>query len=115
MADRVRLLGKTGGYTDKSYRAMDATEPEAVDAETQARISKEAKQSQSQREVLHVAERTVQPLDKRIALAKAQAKFLGLNVHQHVRLCRLAIEGGRSREAVERRVEALERAVWPQQ
>lgn len=114
MRDEVRLLAKTGGYTDKPSRAMSPDEPEAVSREEQARITLAAAQQWPHLNALHEATRAADPLSVRLARAKAQAKSLRLDVHKQVRLVRLAIEGGRSAAHVERRVEALEARVWPE-
>lgn len=109
----VRLLGKTGGYTDNPARAMDLDEPEAVDAEAQRRITAEAVANWPGLNALQAGERQAAPLDRRIERCRAQAKHLRVDVHGELRLVRLAISGGRSRAHVERRVEALESRLWP--
>lgn len=114
MRDEVRLLGKTGGYTDKPSRAMSPDEPEAVSREEQAWISLAAARSWPHLNALQTAERESKPLSTRLASARAQAKSLRLDVHREIRLVRLAIESGRSYAHVERRVEALEARVWPE-
>lgn len=92
---------------------MDPEEPEAVDAETQRRITVAAAESWPSIRALQVEARESQSLGRRIERAKAQARHLGVDVHQPLRLCRLAIENGRSRAHVERRIEAVESLLWP--
>jgi hypothetical protein len=112
--DEVRLLGRSGGYTDDPARAVDPRdEPEAVDRETQARITLAAAESWPQLTALHEGVRAEASLDQRIARCKRQAKHIGVDVHQPLRLARLAIEGGRSYAHVERRIEAVETLLWP--
>ncbi len=112
MKDPVRLLGKTGGYTATPGRAL-REEPEAVSRADQARITADAARSWPHLNALQAAERATAPLDRRIARIKAQAKHLRVDVHGELRLVRLAVEGGRSRAHVERRVEAVEAKLWP--
>lgn len=50
---------------------------------------------------------------RRITFAKAQAKHAGVEIHQPLRLLRLTVERGRSDAAIEQRLRALERVVWP--
>lgn len=113
VSDEVRLLGKTGGYTDKPSRALDTAEPEAVSRDYQRQLSREAAESWPQLDALHTAERSAKPLDRRVADCKQQAKHLGVDVHQELRLIKLTLRSGRPREHVERRVEALEHRLWP--
>lgn len=114
MSDEVRLLGKTGGYTDKPSHALDRDEPEAVSRADQARITAEAAASWPHLNALHAGQRTAQPLDRRIARCKAQARHIGVDVRQELRLIGLTLGSGRSRATVERRVEVLEQRLWPQ-
>jgi hypothetical protein len=114
MRDEVRLLGKTGGYTDKPSRAMSQEEPEAVSREEQAWQTLQAARDWPHLNALSSATRAAKPLDVRIKDARSQARLVKTDVHKELRLCRLAIEGGRSYEHVERRVEALEARVWPE-
>lgn len=102
------MLAKNGGYTDKPSRAMDPAEPEAVPAEDQARISRQAAASWPHLTALHEATRASQPLDQRLSKCRAQAKHLGVDAHRELRLVKLAISSGRPREHVEQRIAALE-------
>lgn len=116
MDDELRLLGRTGGYTDKSTKAMRSggeLEPEAVDAETQRRITLAAAQNWPHLDALQRGERRAKPLHKRLEQAKAQAKHLRIDVHRPVQLIEFALKGGRSHAHVERRIEALEAKVFP--
>lgn len=113
MPDNVRLLGKTGGYTDKPSRAMDPAEPEAVRPDEQDRISAAAVADWPHLDALHTGARTAQPLAVRVARCKAQARHVGVDVHGELRLIRLGIQGGRSRAHVERRLTVLEERLWP--
>ena len=114
MKDEVRLLGRSGGYTSDPAKAVDPRqEPEAVDRETQRRISLDAARSWPHLTALHTGVRAADSLDRRLARCRAQAKHLGVDVHQPLRLARLAIEGGRSHAHVERRIEAIETLLWP--
>jgi hypothetical protein len=114
MRDEIRLLGRSGGYTSDPARAVDPREePEAVDRATQQRITLEAAESWPHLTALHEGSRASATLDRRLARCKAQAKHLGVDVHQPLRLARLALEGGRSYAHVERRIEALEGILWP--
>jgi len=114
MKDEVRLLGRSGGYTSDPARAVDPREePEAVDRETQRRITLEAARSWPHLSALQQGARAADSLDRRLARCKAQAKHLGVDIHQPLRLVRLAIEGGRSTAHVERRLEAVETLLWP--
>jgi hypothetical protein len=112
--DEVRLLGKAGGYTDSPGRAMDRDEPEAVSRQDQARITAEAVRNWPHLNALQTGARTAQPLDRRLARCVAQAKNLRVDVHGELRLVRLALQGGRSRAHVERRLEVLEGRLWPE-
>lgn len=112
MRDSVRLLGKTGGYTAEPSHAL-REEPEAVDRETQRRITLAAAESWPHLNALQQAERASAPLHRRIARAKAQARHAGVNVHNELRLVRLAIEGGRSYAHVDRRLSVVEERLWP--
>ena len=113
MRDEVRLLGKRGGYTDDPAKAMDRSEPEAVSREDQKRITAEAARDWPHLNVLHTAVREADPIDARLRRARAEAKSQRLDVHREERLVKLAIQGGRSRQHIERRVAALENRVWP--
>lgn len=113
VSDPIRLLGKTGGYTDKPSRAMDVTEPEAVRPEDQARISEAAAQSWPHLNALHEGVRAERPFGERIARCKAQARHIGVDVHGELRLLRLTLNSGRSRASIERRLEVLEGRLWP--
>jgi len=62
---------------------------------------------------LQAGARGAQPLNVRLARCKAQAKHLRVDVHQPLRLARLALENGRSYAHVERRIEAVEALLWP--
>ncbi len=112
MKDQVRLLGRTGGYTDEPERAL-REEPEAVDRETQRRITAAAAESWPHLSALHEATRRIDPLSTRLARAQAQAKHLRVDVHNELRLVRLAIESGRSYAHVERRLSVVEERLWP--
>jgi hypothetical protein len=113
MGERVRLLGKTGGYTTRRDRAMDPVEPEAVDAETQERITEAAARSWPGLRALQQGERSDRPLARRIQAAQQQARSSGVDVHPQLRLVRLAMEHGRPIEHIERRMEAVEARLWP--
>jgi hypothetical protein len=113
MTDPVRLLGKTSGYTERRDRAMDASEPEAVDAESQRRISEAAREGWPHLNALQTASRESRPLSARIRRIQSQARHLGVDVHPELRRVRLAMEGGRSPEHIERRVAAVEARLWP--
>lgn len=112
MRDPVRLLGKSGGYVDDPAKAL-REEPEAVDRATQSRITLEAARSWPHLTALHEGVRAADSFDRRLRRCKDQAKHLGIDVYQPLRLARLAIEGGRSHAHVERRIEALETLLWP--
>lgn len=114
MRDEIRLLGKTGGYTDRPSRAMDRDEPEAVDRATQKHITAEAAKSWPQMNALQHGTRAAAPLDRRVERCRSQARHLGVDVHGELRLVRLAIAGGRPLEHVERRIEVLEQRLWPE-
>lgn len=113
MKDAIRLLGRTGSYTDDPARAL-REEPEAVDRETQRRITLEAARSWPHLSALHEADRRSGSLSTRLARAQAQAKHLRVDVHSELRLVRLAIESGRSYAHVERRLSVVEERLWPQ-
>jgi hypothetical protein len=107
----VRLLGKTSGYTDNPARAMP-NEPEAVDRETQRRITLDAARNWPRLHTLQTEERREAPLHHRLQRVKSQARLAGIDVYQELRLTRLAIENGRPAAHVERRVQALEARVF---
>lgn len=107
MRDEVRLLGKRGGYTADPARALP-DEPEAVDRETQQRFTLDAARTWPHLHALQTGERRDAPLHHRIQRIKAQARLTGIDVHQELRLARLAIESRCSAAHVERRVQALE-------
>lgn len=111
--EEVRLLAKRGGYTDKPWRAMDPSEPEAVSKEEQERITLDAARNWPHLNALQRGARAADSLDTRLRKARAQAKHLRVDVHRELRLVRLAIASGRSYAHVERRIEALENRVWP--
>jgi hypothetical protein len=117
VSDEVRLLGKTGGYTEKPTHALRVTgevEPEAVDRQTQRRITAEAVRDWPHMNALQTASRESRPLHQRIANVKAQAKHARIDVYQPMRLLENAVMAGRSHAHVERRVEVLESLVFPQ-
>jgi len=111
MRDEVRLLGRSGGYTDDPARAMPR-EAEAVDKATQARITLESARSWPGLQALQRGERTQQPIARRVTRALAQAKLAGTDVHKEHRLVRLAMQAGRTEAHIERRVQALEARVF---
>lgn len=116
--DKVRLLGRTGGYTDKATKALSSgaePEPEAVDADTQKRISLAAARNWPHLNALQRGAREAKPLHVRLRNAKAQAKSLRIDVHRPVQLIEYAIRGGRSHAHVEQRIKALEATVFPDQ
>lgn len=113
MTDTVRLLGKTGGYTDKPSRAMDPAEPEAVAPSDLAKITAASAASWPHLNALQVGARAAAPISTRIERCRQQARHLGVDVHGELRLIRLTIANGRSAASVERRVEVLENRLWP--
>lgn len=112
MRDQVRLLGKRGGYTSNPARALPE-EPEAVDRETQQRFTLDAARNWPRLQALQTEERRETPLHHRLRRVQAQARLTGIDVHQELRLTRLAIENGRSAAHIERRVQVLEARVFP--
>jgi hypothetical protein len=64
--------------------------------------------------VLHAGDRAARPLAVRLAHAEAQARLKRINVVPELRLARLAMQSGRSAAHVERRLEVVERRVFPQ-
>lgn len=113
MKDRVRLLAKTNGYTDRIERAMDRDEPEAVDPDSLAEITARSAATWPGIRALQSGERSARPLARRIQDVKAQARATGIDVHPQMRLVRLAMESGRPIEHVERRLRAVENRLWP--
>ena len=114
--DPVRLLGRSGGTTSNPARALRdgaLVEPEAVPADVQDRYSNAAHRAQAQQRTLTRAALADAPLHVRIARCEARAKDLRIDVHQAVRLARLAVLNGRSLAHVSRRVEAIERLCFP--
>ena len=111
MRDPIRLLGRSSGYTSNPARALP-DEPEAVDRQTQQRLTLEAARNWPHLHALQTGERREAPLHRRIARVQAQARLTGINIYQEVRLARLAIEAGRSNAHIERRVQALENRVF---
>jgi hypothetical protein len=114
--DPVRLLGKTGGTTTDPARALrdgHRVEPEAVPADYQEQLTRAAHRDQQQARVARRIDRSQQDLARRITFAQQQAKHIGVDVHNAMRLLKLSIAAGRSEAAVLRRVEALERLVFP--
>jgi len=113
--DEVRLLSRGGTYTDDPGRALRdgaLVEPEAVDAATQDRYSNAAHREQEQTRTLTRAALADAPLHVRIARCEAHAKAMKIDVHQPVRLLRLAVLNGRSTAHVSRRIDALEARVF---
>lgn len=76
-------------------------------------LARRAEDLRPQMARLRQALRAAKPLDVRIREARAHARHMGVDIHQPLRLIRLAFEGGRSRAAIERRVQALEDLLWP--
>ncbi|HWK25369.1 MAG TPA: hypothetical protein VNS09_02345 [Solirubrobacter sp.] len=114
--DPVRLLGRTGSYTDRfayALRSGAVLEPEAVDAATQARLSDRAATDRSNQRTLTRADLAKSPPAVRLARCKAQAKATKVDAHRELRMVRLAIDGGRSAEHIARRLACLERRLWP--
>lgn len=111
MRDRVRLLGKKGGYTDNPARAL-AEEPEAVDRDTQDRFTLEAARNWPGLLALQAEVRSEEPLHYRLRRVQDAARTAGIDVHREVRLARLALQAGRSVAHVERRVQVLETRVY---
>jgi hypothetical protein len=115
--DEVRLLGKTGSYTHDPSRALRSggdVEPEAVPRDVQDRFTDAAHRDAAVLREQQVATRaSVNGFGSRIALAKAEAKLRGVDVHSELRMVRLVVQGGRSERQVERAVTKLERRVWP--
>jgi hypothetical protein len=118
--DPVRLLNKSGttggrgnGYTDRLGRAMDAHEPEAVSREHQDALSDRAHRNAAQARQEQRLAMSGNRLDARIATAIATARHRRVDIHPELRLVRLAIQGGRSEAAISRRVDVIERKLWP--
>jgi hypothetical protein len=114
--DTVRLLARGTGYTDRPGRALRSgphVEPEAVPADVQAAYSRAAHRDQAQQRTVQRVRRADDPIARRIAFAQAQARHVGVDVHNAMRLLKLTVAAGRSEAAVLRRVEALERLVFP--
>jgi hypothetical protein len=112
MREKPRLLGRSGGYTAEPRRAL-AGEPEAVDAESQRKITLAAALSWPHLDALHGAERESASPSVRLRRAEAQARASRIDVRPQLRLARLAIEQGRSSGQVERRLSAVEARVFP--
>jgi hypothetical protein len=112
--DPVRLLNRSGiGYTSDEARAL-RHEPEAVPAEYDAVLTSRAHRAAAQQRERNRNEQAVaNGWARRIQLARAEAKRRGVDVHQPLRLIRLAMEGGRSDQHIESRITALERRVYP--
>lgn len=77
-------------------------------------LAERAADLRSQMNVLRRLLREQQPLDARIRAIRAQARYLRVDVHNELRLVALAIEGGRSRAHVSRRISAVEARLWPE-
>lgn len=117
--DEVRLLGRTGGYTNKPSHALFSTdvgvEPEAVPAHYQRMLTNTAHRDQAQaREVQRAERAATNGWSRRIALAKAQAKLTGVSIDRELRLLACVMKARRSDHAVEDRIRALEKRVWPE-
>lgn len=114
--DPVRLLGKTGGYTDQfahALRSGNMLEPEAIPAAYAAVLADRAAVDRSHQRLTTRADLAKSPAAVRLARCKAQAKATRTDAHRELRLVRLAITNGRSVEHVASRLAALERKLWP--
>ena len=114
--DRPLFLSRGGAYTTDPARALrdgQRIEVEAVDLATLARLADRAALNRRNQRITTRADLARAPLAVRLARCKAMAKTTGVDVHNQLRLARLALEGGRSVEHVSRRVAAIEARSWP--
>jgi uncharacterized protein YhfF len=79
--ERPRLLARGGGYTTMSKQAL-FDEPEAVDINTQARITQHAGMLTEQWVALDHAQRELMDLGDRLAEARASASAAGIDVRR---------------------------------
>ena len=110
--DEVRLLGRRAGYTSDPARALPG-EPEAVDRDTQQRITLAAARDWPHLDALQRGERASKPIVTRLRRIEAQARLTGIDVRPQLHTARLKIEQGRHPAHVERYVTALENRVFP--
>lgn len=114
--DEPLFLGRSGGLTRNPAQAMRTDrriEPEPVVGEDLERFAQAARRDQAVARELTLAALAAAPLDSRIARCRAQAKALSVDVHGELRLVRLAVRNGRSRDHVSRRLAVLEARLWP--
>lgn len=115
-ADTIRLLRRTGGYTDQLHHALRDgwdIEPEAISADYATMLADRAALDRSNQRITTRADLAQAPAAVRLARAKAQAKATRVDAHRELRLIRLAITNGRSVEHVSKRLAVLERKLWP--
>jgi hypothetical protein len=114
MADRPRLLARdsTRGYTDDPGKAL-RHEPGAVPRDYANVLVSRAHRDQAAARQLQRSELGQNGFYRRLVLAQAQARHTGVDIHGRVRLLRLAMEQRRSEAHLERRLQAIERMVWP--
>jgi len=84
-----------------------------VPLEVQEAISNAAHRQQAQARQAARLAMNGNRLDHRIRTAIATARHLRVDIHRELRLVRLAIQGGRSEAAISRRVDVIERKLWP--
>ncbi|WP_205697479.1 hypothetical protein [Conexibacter sp. SYSU D00693] len=114
--DEPLFLGRTGGLTRNPARAMRTNglvEPEPVVGADLERFAFNANRDRVAARQLTLATLAAAPVDVRLARCRAQAKATKVDCHAQLRLVRLAIANGRSAEHVGRRLDAVERALWP--
>jgi hypothetical protein len=116
--DEIRLprAGARAGYTTRVEAALRSgweLEPEAISAEYERTLAARAARDRSTARLLRRAYLAAAPLDVRLRRIQAQARALKVDVHAQLRLARLAVEGGRPRAHIERRLATLEARLWP--
>ena len=107
---------RSGGFTTQTDRALRdgaALEPEAVPAEYGDRLADQAHLDAARAREEFRLSLNGNSLDHRLRVAIATAKDRKVDIHQPLRLCRLAMQSGRSEAAVTRRVEAIEQKLYP--
>jgi hypothetical protein len=120
--DSPRLLTPAGrpkgselGYTDKPYLSM-IDEPEAVDQDTQDRLTLEAigRDAKRRREQSIAArrERELLPILERIELVKAAAAQNHISVHAEVKALAHMRKRGRSEGLIQAELERVERIAY---
>lgn len=113
VADAVRLLARVAGYTSDPRRAV-VREPEAVDRDTQDRITGAAHRVDTVHGMMRAGERRQLSHHERLNRARAQARISGVDIRPQIYAAKMKIDAGRSHAHIDRYIAtAIERRVFP--